>query len=273
MSEPVTHVYASPDGIDLHLDVWSPPGPGPHPGVIIIHGGAWRMGDRSQFGPALADWDPPFFAQVAAEGLLVASIDYRLSGQARWPAQLEDVRAAAQWLGDHASDLSLDPKRVGVWGESAGGHLACLLALAGPADQGAVSAVDIRAAVGWYPPTNLATMGAQRRTDAIGDADQADSPEAQLLGCPVQDDLALAAQASPVSYVSSQAPALLLVHGDEDRLVPVGQSEELAEALRANGVEVALVVVPGSDHVWLGVDDVRPIVSQSVNFLRTNLGL
>ncbi|MFV0457799.1 MAG: alpha/beta hydrolase fold domain-containing protein [Actinomycetales bacterium] len=266
---PTTHTFAGHDGLDLQLDVYSPTAVGPHPGVILMHGGGWRVGNRGEFG-SLATSRPRFFADLADAGLVAISVDYRLSTQATWPAQLEDVRLAARWVAEHAGALGVDPSRIGLWGESAGGHLASMLALAGqfPGEP----RLDVRAVVAWYAPANLATMGAQRRPDALANADDEDSREAQLLGRAVQDDLALTSAASPVRHVGPEAPAFLLVHGDHDRLVPVGQSTELAAELTGAGnPDVTVEVVPGADHLWRGVADPGAIVDRSRDWLLARL--
>ena len=115
----------------LELDLYVPAGlEGPVPVVVYVHGGGWQRGSRRDPPPLL---DADFYEQIAAQGLAVAAVDYRLSGEARFPAPLEDVRAAVGWVRDHAADYGLDPGRVFLWGDSAGGHLALLAALTGSA--------------------------------------------------------------------------------------------------------------------------------------------
>src|SRR6476661_7067961 len=118
--------YAAIPGIrPLELDLWLPDaGHGPSPVVVFLHGGGWRLGSRHLVGPAYATADPGPFELFAQAGIAVASIDYRLSGEALWPAQLHDAKAAVRWLRRRSSELGIDPERMASWGESAGGHLA-----------------------------------------------------------------------------------------------------------------------------------------------------
>ncbi|MFD3513384.1 alpha/beta hydrolase fold domain-containing protein [Streptomyces sp. NPDC058657] len=122
--------YAEVEGSrPLELDLWLPAGPGPAPLVLYVHGGAWRRGRRDDMGLATRDWNPGPLARIAAAGCAVAAVDYRLSGEAHFPAPLDDLRAARRWLALRADELGIDAARTVVWGESAGGHLASLLAL------------------------------------------------------------------------------------------------------------------------------------------------
>jgi acetyl esterase/lipase len=242
---------ARPLELDLHLP---PETDGPVPVVVFLHGGGWRLGSRHSAGPAYRGADPTPFEQVALAGIAVASVDYRLSGEAVWPAQLHDAKAAVRWLRHRAGELGIDPGRVAAWGESAGGHLAALLGLTAghPALEGDVGVPGPSSAVGavvaWYPPTDLRLVAADRGADP----DAADSREAQLLGAPVPSAPARAAEASPVSHVSSTAPPVLLLHGRADRFISPAQSKRLNEALRAVGAEVELHLYDDADHMWLG---------------------
>ena len=132
--------YAAIPGIrPLELDLYLPPAEGPHPVVVFLHGGGWRVGSRHSAGPAYRGADPNPFELVAQAGVAVASVDYRLSGEATWPAQLHDAKAAVRWLRARAGELGVDPGRIAAWGESAGGPLAELLGLvAEPALEGAL---------------------------------------------------------------------------------------------------------------------------------------
>ncbi len=159
------------------------------------------MGSRAD-GPGTArDWTPSFFERVAAMGLAMASVDYRLTGEARWPAQLDDVEAAAAFLSLQRKPLGVPTHRTVAWGVSAGGHLAAMHALR-PADAG------LDAVVCWYPPTDLAALA--------GDCDEAgghgergpEARESQLIGAPVGERPDLADAASPVRFAQRQAPAV-----------------------------------------------------------------
>jgi acetyl esterase/lipase len=243
----------------LELDLYLPLGlEGPVPVVVYVHGGGWQRGSRRDPPPLL---DADFYDQIAAQGLAVAAIDYRLSGEARFPAPLEDVRAAVSWIRDHAAAYGLDPGRVCLWGDSAGGHLALLAALTG---------ATVRAAVAWFPVTDLAGMPSDL-ADAGGVADLGpDSREARLLGAPASSVPDLARQGSPVTHARADAPPILLLHGTTDDLVPTAQSIRLAEVLRRAGASVELELVPGATHFWKGASDVDAIIRRSIEFLRAH---
>ncbi|MBW6437220.1 alpha/beta hydrolase [Actinoplanes hulinensis] len=241
----------------LTLDLYRPSGGGPHPLLIWIHGGAWLLGNKGE-APMLAHGR--ITERLLENGYAVARVTYRLSAEAKMPAQLHDVKAAVRWLRHHAAALGLDQGRFGAWGESAGGHLASMLALTGDdptlvGDVGILGVSDaIQSAIIWYGPGNLLSMAAQNHPRGTQDHDAADSPESLLIGGPVQQLPAAAAAASPVSYVSAAAPPMLLVHGDEDRVVPAGQTRELYDRLHAAGAPVTLRLVTGADHGLTGAD-------------------
>jgi acetyl esterase/lipase len=243
----------------LELDLYLPLGPesgGPRPVIVHVHGGGWRRGSRREPLPGLG---PDFYQSLAAEGFAVAAADYRLSGEARFPAPLEDVRAAFGWVRDHAAGYQLDTDRVFGWGDSAGGHLVLLAALTG---------TPVRGVVAWFPVTDL--LGLPSDVAAAGGVPDTgpDSREAQLLGARAQSVPDLARQASPVTHASAAAPPVLLMHGAADDLVPPAQSLRLAQALRAAGAAVELELVPGATHMWHGASDVAGIVRRSAGFLR-----
>jgi acetyl esterase/lipase len=231
------------------------------------------MGSRHSLGPSYAAAGP--FERVAQAGIAVASIDYRLSGEAVWPAQLHDAKAAVRWLRARADELGIDPDRIAAWGESAGGHLAELLGLTiddaelegdvgitGPSS--AVSAV-----VAWYAPSDVAAVA----TDLGADPADPSTRESQLLGAPPRTVPELAAQASPVTHVSSDAPPFLLLHGLDDRFVPCVQSDRLYALLEAAGVDVELELYEGADHMWLGSPDAAAkALDHTIDGLRRRLG-
>jgi acetyl esterase/lipase len=249
--------YAEVPGFrPLELDLYLPEGDGPWPVVVHAHGGGWRRGSRRDPLPAMGQ---DFYESLAARGFAVAAADYRLSGEARFPAPLEDVRAAFGWVRDHAAEHGLDAGRVFGWGDSAGGHLVLLAALTG---------APVRGVVAWFPVTDL--LGLPGDVAAAGGAPDAgpDSREALLLGAPAASVPGLARQASPVTHASAAAPPVLLMHGAADDLVPPAQSIRLAQALRAAGAPVELELVPGATHMWHGASDVAGIVGRSAGFLR-----
>ncbi|GAA2142808.1 alpha/beta hydrolase [Actinomadura napierensis] len=239
--------YAELDGVrPLELDLWLPDAPGA-PLVLFLHGGAWRRGRRDDMGMRTRAWSPGPFARLAAAGFAVACADYRLSGEAAFPAQLDDVRAALRWLALRSADLGIDPGRVVVWGESAGGHLASLLALTSDEPR-------VAAAVVWYGPADLSLSPGP--------------PESLLLGASPATDSAKAREASPVAHAHPGAPPFLLVHGEDDTLVPCAHSQALAARLREAGASADLRLVPSADHGWHGVPDgdVESIFDASLRF-------
>ncbi|MCD2194710.1 alpha/beta hydrolase [Actinomycetospora endophytica] len=248
----------------LLLDVVRPDSTAEVPLVVFVHGGGWRTGSRSGMGPMFAGWEPSPFAELAAAGFAVASVDYRLSGEASFPAPLDDVRAALSWLAEHREQFGLTGRRA-LWGESAGGHLAALAALTGQ---------DVTAVVDWYGPSDLTTVAADAVATgrSITDPGAADSRESLLLGGPATEHPDAARAASPVAHVHPGAPAFLLRHGTADRFVPTRQSQRLADALAGVGAEVRLTLVEGADHLWLGDPQAaRTAFDDAVAFLRRHL--
>ncbi|SHN75105.1 alpha/beta hydrolase [Cryptosporangium aurantiacum] len=255
----------------LELDLILPPeAVGPVPVVVFLHGGGWRVGSRSTVGPAYAGTRPTPFERLALAGIAVASVDYRLSAEATWPAPLHDVKAAVRWLRARGSEAGLDTTRIAAWGESAGGHLAALLGLTGNSAAlegeigytGPSSAVD--AVVGWYTPSDLGAVA----TDLGADPDAPDSREAQLLGGPVTADPERTAEASPITYAGPGAPPFLLLHGTADRLISVRQSERFAALLPGATLEL----FDGADHMWRGAPEAAAAaLDRTVTFLRAHL--
>ena len=153
--------YAAPIGFrPLELDLYVPAGMAAAPPVIVfLHGGGWRLGSRRVFVPTWRDWAPEPFHRLVTAGFAVAALDYRLSAEAVFPAQLEDAQAAVGWLRTRADELGVDADRIVAWGESAGGHLAALLGL--------TCAGEITGVVDWYGPADLTTMAAQALPTAV----------------------------------------------------------------------------------------------------------
>jgi len=268
--------YAAIPGIrPLELDLYLPAGDGPHPVVVFLHGGGWRLGSRHLAGPAYRGQTPTPFERVAQAGIAVASVDYRLSGEAVFPAQLHDAKAAVRWLRARAGELGVDPDRIAAWGESAGAHLAALLGLVGDqAMEGDVGVAGtssaVSAVVAWYAPTDLAAVAADLGVDPHDPATR----EAQLLGAPAVDVPELAAQASPVTHVSPEAPPFLLLHGTADRLIPAVQSERLYSLLVEACVEVELDLYEGAGHMWLGAPEAaEQALARTIDVLRRRLGV
>jgi acetyl esterase/lipase len=224
------------------LDLYLPPSAAPLPLIIWIHGGAFRMGSKADDVPA----------DYLTLGYAVASLNYRLSQHALFPAQIEDCKAAVRWLRAHAGAYGLDPARFGAWGSSAGGHLAAMLGTTGAARELEVGqhldvSSRVQAVVDYYGPTDFLQMDAQRPPDGMLH-DPADSPESQLVGGAIQEHPERVARANPISYVTADAPPFLVVHGNRDPLVPYQQSVLLVNALRAAGAPVQFYTVAGGGH-------------------------
>lgn len=227
------------------LDIYVPAGNARRPLVLYIHGGGWFAGHTRQSG-AFANF-PRVLAALAAEGFTVASLEYRLSGEARFPAQLRDVNAAVRFLRANAAQYRIDPSRVGLWGGSAGGHLAALGALTcrnTALDPAATSDACVQAAVPWYAITDFAAMP---RIAEPG------SPEQRLFGCEGGPcDAPITRDASPVSHVDASDPPILLIHGVEDKVVPLAQSQELEAAMKRAGAPVRSLYIANVDHSFIG---------------------
>lgn len=234
---------------------------GPVPVVVWIHGGAWLFGSRLH--GAVTE---PACRALVDRGLAVALVEYRLSGEARFPACLHDVKAAVRWLRRFGPSVGVDGEAIGVWGESAGGHLAAFVAMNGADERldGTVGVTgcssNVAAAVAWYPGTDFLAMG----PDGTGWPDPT-TPEALLIGGPTRERRQDAAFASPVNHVHPGAAPILLVHGLQDDLIPPQQSALLHEALQAVGDTSELEWIEGAGHVFFGVDP-GPIAERSACF-------
>jgi acetyl esterase/lipase len=260
----------------LLLDLYVP-GEGTATGaaIVYIHGGGWAVGTRRRFGRTFVPWSPTPLDLLAQAGFVVATVDYRLSGEAQFPAQLHDVKAAIRWVRGNAEPLGVDPARMITWGESAGGHLAMLAALTGDHAQLEGSVGDhldqssaVCGVIDWYGPMNLLSVGSQHPAGSDKRPDEAGSWESTMVGAPLQCDPARTLAASPISYVHAGAPPAQIHHGTADTFVPFAQSVEFAEALRAAGGSVDFVEVEGADHFWTGAPDLAAIFDASLVFAR-----
>lgn len=223
----------------LYADVVRPTEiPHPLPAVVWLHGGGWRMQDRTA--------RPDLERYFARAGYVMVSIDYRLAPGTVHPGQLTDVHRAVRFLREHADELRLDPARIALWGSSAGGHLA---ALAGLDSRG----TGIASVVDGYGPADLPAL---IDLDAPRAPGEDTSPEASLLGGAIRDRLALARAASPVHHVSEHAPPMLILHGTADTLVPHTQSVALYEALEQAGADAALYLIDDFGHGFFNPGDV-----------------
>jgi acetyl esterase/lipase len=235
----------------LVVDLYLPePTDKPAPAIVYIHGGAWRVGTRRRFGRAFVGWSPTPLARLAAAGFAVATVDYRLSSEARFPAQLEDVQAVIRWMRTSAGELGIDGDRIVAWGESAGGHLASLAGVTGDRATGD----DVCGVISWYGPADMRNV-----TDPA-------SAEARLLGGTAAELPDLARSASPAALAHPGAPRFQLHHGTQDTMVPISESEALAAALDDVGVPVEFIRIEGADHFWIGAPSLEAIFDASVGF-------
>jgi acetyl esterase/lipase len=261
---------------DLMLDVFgATTGVGPRPVVVWIHGGGWQNGTHNQISPFILD--------LRAQGITVASIGYRLSGEAAFPAQIHDCKAAIRWLRAHADELQIDPTRIGVWGSSAGGHLASLVATSGnqPALEGTVGgntefSSEVFAAAVYFGPSDLLQTQPDCELQAVGctvNHDDPESGESKLLGvgqpgqgigwlranldnpAPPFPELAQRARdANPITHLDPTDPPMYLAHGDLDTTVALNQSLRLRDAAIASSVPVIFDLAAGFGHGVLGAE-------------------
>ena len=255
----------------LMLYISVPPASAPPPLVVFVHGGAWKLGHPMVTNPVYAELDIP--GTLLAAGYAVARISYRFSGEARFPAQLHDCKAAVRFLRNRAGLFGLDPDRFAAMGDSAGGHLVALLGLTGgrrglEGEVGdATGSSAVQAVIDWFGPTQFLTMRQQAIPGGETTQDDADSPMSMLIGGAVQETRGAAAAASPMTYVAASAPPFLIQHGTHDRLVPIAQSRVLHQALVAAGVDSTLQAVDGADHCFWGADRSR-VMPEAVRFLQ-----
>lgn len=267
-------VYAVELGFrPLLLDVTVPQGEGPFPLVVYIHGGAWFIGGPSLTNPKYRKLD--FHNKLLNAGFAVARISYRFSSEGKFPMQLHDCKAAIRFLRHHAATFKVDPNRIAAMGDSAGGHLAALLGVTNnnSALEGSVGSLEcssaVQAVVDWFGPINFLTMESDARKANLNwpSHDAPDAPEALLVGGPVQDMREAVLAASPLTYVNATAPPFLIQHGTKDRMVPLAQSQALADKLKAAGCDVTLTAIEGADHCFWGVGE-NGIVEETISFLR-----
>jgi acetyl esterase/lipase len=255
----------------LILDLYKPRAKAPasgYPLVVYIHGGGWQSGHTRQSG-AFANW-PGVLASIAAKGYVVVSVEYRLSKEAPFPAALQDVKSAIRWVRANAQTYSVDKTRAVVWGGSAGGQLAALVATTcgvaalAPADPGTESDC-VQGFIAWYGMFDLSG----NMSDTL----------AQYLHCAASGCTAQQlAAASATTYLDAKDPPALLIHGELDKVVPVQQSRSFSAALQAKAVPVKLSVIPGVDHSFVGATPEATrtaslmALSQSIAFIEATLG-
>jgi acetyl esterase/lipase len=238
--------------LDLYL-----PGTGTNwPLIVWVHGGAWLGGSKE---------NPPAL-RFLPDGYAIASVNYRLSQHAIYPAQLEDCKAAIRYLRAHSEQHGYNPQLIAVWGASAGGHLVALLGTTGDVksfDVGPWSdhSSRVSAVVDFFGPSDFLQMEAQDSADGQLDHDAPDSPESRLIGGPVKDpaNQQKATRANPITYITADDPPFLIMHGEKDNVVPIGQSELLHAALTKAGVSSTFHRVPNAGHGFGGPEIERRV--------------
>lgn len=237
--------YTRPDGVPLHLDLCLPPDNGaPVPVVLWICWGGWCECNKN--------W-APYSGLLVANGFATASIQYRTSREAIAPANVHDCKAAVRWLRANADRYHLDPFRIGVWGSSAGGHLAALLGVSGDVPElegdggNARFSTAVQAACDFCGPSDLIPLGSAEagvEFRVIHDAVEL------YLGGPAEERAALARLVSPLTYVNRNCSPMLIFHGTADPWVPLAESQALYDALSGAGADVEFTPLPGEGHAW-----------------------
>lgn len=239
----------------------------PRPAVVVIHGGGWVEGDKSSFA-SKEHGVPGNIEEFAELGFVAATINYRLSGEAPYPAALDDCRCAIRWLRAHAREYDVDPERIGAYGNSAGGHLALLLGMAKDARPDADAphgkeSSQVQAVVSDSGPIDLLHQYQNKRLHQV--------VEKFLGGPPTGDRADLYKQASPASHVGPKAPPLLLIYGGADEQVPVETADEFVAALGRAGLKDVtyhrLAYVDHCPHSLVRLPRMREAVNEF--FLRT----
>ena len=223
-------VYASTSNAQK-MDIYLPAGEGPFPVVVFIHGGAFLMGDKSM--------EASNAAVLVGKGYAAVSINYRLSGEAKFPAQIQDCKAAIRFLRANATKYKLNPDKIASWGASAGGNLSALLGTSGGVAElegselgNSTFSSKVLASVDWFGPINFLTMDAE--ASALGftiTTNSASSPESSLMGAAIQTIPAQVAKANPTTYISADDAAFFIQVGDADRNIPYSQSENFYDDL------------------------------------------
>lgn len=233
-------VYARYGTRELKADLYLPrAGVGPRPAVVYIHGGGWKNGNRNAFSRQAA--------HMAGVGYVGMCIEYRLSGEAKWPAAIYDAKAAVRYLRAHAKKWNVDAARIGAAGGSAGGHLAALLGttagvkvLEGDGGHAGFSSA-VQAVAAFNPAVDLVDFGKRANPNATNSV-------TEFLGAGYQADRALWELATPITHVSAKSAPTLFLHGDADPTVPYAQSERMAAKLEAAGVRAEILTAPGEKH-------------------------
>lgn len=242
-----THSYADNDNSRQAVDVYQPISPKSSrlPLLVFIHGGAWRSGSKDIGVRHLSEY-------IDSGNYIGASIGYRLTAEAQWPAQIHDCKAAIRYLKANAKKFGFDPEKIAVFGTSAGGHLSCMIAVSGnaPELEGSIGShlkqsSSVACGISYFGPTNFLRLNDYPSSI---NHNAADSPESQLIGTPIQQDKNATQKANPASYVDKDDPPILFIHGTDDPLVAYNQSVLLSKRLKPFGVGGEIITVQGGGH-------------------------
>lgn len=246
--------YCTVDNMELKLDLARPKeGKGPFPAVVCLHGGGWHMGTRKMY----TSW----VTRLAEEGYVAIAVSYRLTPKNQFPCQIQDAKCAVRWLRANADKYKVDKDRIGCMGDSAGGHLVCLLGTTAKKDglEGDGGFADqsskVQCVVAYYPPTDLTVVHEIVRAGKapVLEGLYARKVVEDLLGGPPEKvGMDKYSKCSPVTYVSKESAPMLLIHGTADRLVPIDQSRMLEKKLRDAGVEVTVLPIEKAGHGFGG---------------------
>ncbi|HEX7631416.1 MAG TPA: alpha/beta hydrolase [Lacunisphaera sp.] len=254
--------YGQADGVSLKLDVSVPEGDGPFPVAILVHGGGWGSGDKAGSNhPGDGADISPWFAILTSAKFTWFSINYRLAPAHRWPAQIDDVQTAIRWVKAHAAEFKGDPKRIALFGHSAGGHLATLAGVIGEGD------TRVQAVVGFAPVTDFEYELPVRKGISLGLRNMFNVAEE-----PTPQSLAILRANSAINRVKPGLPPFLLLHGNADKTVPYPTSLNFQTRLRAAGVKCDLITIPGAPHGLLTWEKFSPdYPKQLIAWLHENL--
>ncbi len=253
--------YGNVDGVALLLDAYLPEAGGPHPAVVQIHGGGWRSGDKAGFAPEAISY--------AQDGIAAFSLNYRLSAVATYPAAVDDCVAAMRFLRTEADRFNINPDRVAVKGNSAGAHLALMMAFLEPQEDDVNTAGQpisnrVVCVVSQSGPTDFTALDDMKTERAL----------VAFMGGPYEENQEAYHQASPVTHVSADDPPALLLHGAVDRHVPYTQATILRDRMEEIGVPVELITIEGGGHGGFRGGDPEAIAAardRAAEFIREHL--
>jgi acetyl esterase/lipase len=256
------------------MDIYYPEVVGkPVPAIVYVHGGAWISGDRS------SDEGVRFIPELVGRGFVVASVNYRLAPEHKFPAQIEDIKCAVRYLRANAANHGIDPNRIGVVGASAGGHLVALLGTSDPSAglEGSCGYIDessrVQAVVDLCGPTDLATLLFD--VDYISWIEEYYATAAEQVLGTRDPNAEIVSKVSPVTHVTRDDPPFLIIHGEKDILVPVNQAEILYERLVVAQVPATLVVIENAGHSLTGTNtsmSLDEVVEMIADFFEQHLG-